>query len=534
MVTVKDATFELLRAHGLTTIFGNPGSNELLFLADLPDDFRYVLGLHEGVVASMADGFSQATGGPAFVNLHAAAGTGNAMGSLTNAWYSHTPLVITAGQQVRSTIGQEVMLSNVEAASLPRPLVKWSAEPAAPSDVVRTIGQAIHIATTSPAGPVYVSVPYDDWGHESGKEARHLAGRTVRRGGELSAAQLDGLRRALDAAKNPVLVLGPDVDAAAANADAVRLAERLAAPVWVAPSSSRAPFPTGHPHFRGVLPASVRRITALLTGHDLVLVVGAPVFRYHEYEPGEYLPEHTRLLHLTCDLGEAARSPVGEAVVAEIGPALAALAEAVQHSDRPAPAPRTTAPVRPGTSTHLSPDEVFVALDDLAPEDAIYVNETTSTVTSFWDHVEMRHPRSYLFPAAGGLGFGIAAAVGAQLGRPDRRVIGIIGDGSVNYGVSALWTAARHRTPVVFIVLNNQAYGALRGFATKLAADKVPGMDIAGIDFCALAQGYGVAAHRVGDLEDFRQTLEEALGSAAPTLIEVPTLTVSPFRPAGA
>ena len=530
MVTVKEATFDLLRAHGLTTVFGNPGSNELPFLSDLPDDFRYVLGLHEGVVASMADGFAQVTGRPAFVNLHAAAGTGNAMGSLTNAWYSHTPLVITAGQQVRSTIGQEVMLSNVEAASLPRPLVKWSAEPAAPSDVVRTIGQAIHTATTSPAGPVYVSVPYDDWARESGRESRHLTTHTVSRGGSLSPEQVAAITGMLDGATSPVLVLGPDVDAAEANADAVRLAERLAAPVWVAPSASRAPFPTGHPAFRGVLPASVAGITALLAGHDVVLVVGAPVFRYHEHEPGEYLPEDTRLVHLTCDPGEAARSPMGQAFVTEIGSALAALAAAVAQSDRPAPEPRTPAPVRAGTATHLSPDELFDALDDLAPEDAIYVNETTSTVTAFWDHVEMRHPHSYLFPAAGGLGFGMAAAVGAQLGCPDRRVIGIIGDGSVNYGVSALWTAAAHQTPVVFIVVNNQTYGALRGFATKLAADKVPGIDIPGIDFCALAEGYGVAAHRVTDVDDLRHALKAALASDAPMLIEVPTLTVSPFR----
>jgi len=143
MATVAQACYDVLRAGGLTTIFGNPGSNELKFLAAMPDDFRYVLGLHEGAVISMADGFALASGEPVLVNLHAASGSGNAMGGLTNAVYSHSPLVVTAGQQVRSTIGQEVMLANVDAAQLARPLVKWSSEPACAQDVPRTIAQAV-------------------------------------------------------------------------------------------------------------------------------------------------------------------------------------------------------------------------------------------------------------------------------------------------------------------------------------------------------------------------------------------------------
>jgi benzoylformate decarboxylase len=162
MTTVRDVTYELLRTHGLTTIFGSPGSSELPFLAGMPDDFRYVLGLHEGAVLAMVDGYSQALGGPAVVNLHTAAGTGNAMGVLTNTVYSHTPLVVLSGQQVRSTVGQEVVLSIVEPENLLRPLVKWSSQPACAEDVPRVISQAIHTATLPAQGPVFVSVPYDD------------------------------------------------------------------------------------------------------------------------------------------------------------------------------------------------------------------------------------------------------------------------------------------------------------------------------------------------------------------------------------
>ncbi len=533
MPDVKAATYQLLRHHGLTTIFGNPGSNELPFLAGMPEDFRYVLGLHEGVVAAMADGYAQATRRPAFVNLHSASGTGNAMGALTNAWYAHTPLVITAGQQVRATIGQEVMLANVDAASLPRPLVKWSAEPASPRDVVRTIGQAIHTAGLEPAGPVYVSVPYDDWAQQTGPEDAHLAARAVEHAGELSAGQLADLLARLDASVSPVLVLGPDVDSARGNDDAVTLAERLGAPVWVAPSASRCPFPTTHDAFRGVLPASVAGITALVAGHDVILVIGAPVFRYHQYEPGNYLPEGAQLLQVTCDPGEAARAPMGRALVASIGPALRRLAGAVPDRGvaiAPRPAVASSATASSATASGpLAPEDVFDVLNAESPEDAIYVNETTSTVNAFWDRIQMRHPGSYYFPASGGLGFGMPAAVGIQLAEPERRVVAVIGDGSANYGITALWTAAQYQVPVVFVILNNGTYGALRGFAAKLDALDAPGLDVPGIDFVSLARGYGVEAHRADSLEGLRRHFAKALASTGPTLLEVSISTVSPF-----
>ncbi|MFG2059903.1 benzoylformate decarboxylase [Micromonospora sp. NPDC048871] len=529
MASVRDVTFELLRAHGLTTIFGNPGSNELPFLAGLPDDFRYLLGLHEGVVLAMADGYAQARRGPALVNLHAAAGTGNAMGQLTNSVYSHSPLVVTAGQQVRSTIGQEVMLANMDAAALPRPLVKWSSEPSSAEDVPRTISQAIHTATLVPQGPVYVSVPYDDWQAESSVEARHLLSRTTVTAAALTTPQLTELAAALDRAERPVLILGPDVDAAAANDHAVALAEALAAPAWIAPSASRCPFPTRHPAFRGVLPAGVRAISDLLTGHDLVLVVGAPVFRYHQYDPGRYLPEGARLVHLTVDPGEAARAPMGDAIVCDLPDTLARLAAAVTPGRRPAlvPLPPIPAP-RPGSAGRLHPEEVFAVLRDTAGADTVWVTESTSTTGAFWAQADLRRPGSYYFPASGGLGFGLPSAVGVQLADPDRQVVALVGDGSANYGITALWTAARYRIPVIFVILRNGTYGALRWFAGVLGAGETPGLDIPDIDFTALAAGYGVTGVAVSSRTALVEAVTEALAAGEPRLIQVDTDLTTP------
>ncbi|CAM02420.1 benzoylformate decarboxylase [Saccharopolyspora erythraea NRRL 2338] len=476
----------------------------------------------------MADGYALARGGPALVNLHAAAGTGNALGALTNSVYSHSPLVITAGQQVRSTIGQEVMLANVDAASLPKPLVKWSAEPSCAQDVPRTISQAIHTANLPAKGPVYVSVPYDDWDGEAPREAGHLLRRSTTSAGSLGSEQLADLVQAVDSARNPVLVLGPDVDAQHANDHAVRLADKLNAPVWVAPSPSRCPFPTRHRSFRGVLPAAVQGVTDALDGHDLVLVAGAPVFRYHQYVPGEYLPEGARLVHLTSDPGEAARAPMGEALVCDIADALSRLADEAADTDRPRLPPLPDFPSVSGSGGAVHPAELFATLRDIAPEDAVYVKESTATTGTFWSQMDLSRQGSYFFPASGGLGFGLPAAVGAQLAHPERQVVGLIGDGSANYGITALWTAAQYRIPVSIVILKNGTYGALRWFAKVLDAGETPGMDVPGIDFVRIAGGYGVEATSVRTAADFATAFEDALGAGRPALIEVETELTEP------
>ncbi|SFB00570.1 benzoylformate decarboxylase [Collimonas sp. OK607] len=525
MTTVHQACYEILREQGLTTFFGNPGSNELPFLKDFPADFRYILGLQEAAVVGMADGFAQATGRPGFVNLHSAAGTGNAMGALANAWNSHTPLVVTAGQQVRSMVGVEALLANVDAATLPRPLVKWSCEPASAQEVPLALSRAIHMAATPAAGPVYVSVPYDDWAKEAGPGVEHLAKRRVETAGLPSPQRLASLKESLEQARNPLLIVGPDVDACGANGLAVALAEKLSMPVWMAPSAPRCSFPTTHPCFRGLLPAGIASISRLLEGHDLVLVVGAPVFRYHQYEPGDYLPAGTHLIAITCDVNEAARAPMGDAIIADIGLTLRALSENVSQTLRPLPAALRRpepAPEQPGP---LTPERVFDILDEMAPRDAIYVNESTSTTNILWERLRMTEPGSYYFAAAGGLGFALPAAVGIQLAKPERRVIGVIGDGSANYSIQALWTAAQYNIPTIFIIMKNGTYGALRWFAGVLQVENVPGLDVPGLDFCALARGYGVDALHVDSSETLAAALKQALAGNKPVLIEVETCT---------
>ncbi|MBW4718463.1 benzoylformate decarboxylase [Saccharothrix obliqua] len=519
MPTVRRIVHEFLERNGLTTVFGNPGSNELPFLADLPPSFQYVLGLHEGVVVGMADGYAQATGRPVLVNLHAAAGSGNAMGALTNAVHSRSPLVLTAGQQVRSAIGLEAMLANVEATNLMRPLVAWSGEPATASDVPRAVAQAVFEADVQ-RRPTYLSVPYDDWAQEV--EADTVLDRSVRRGAAPTEEQLAELVARFEQARNPALVLGGDIDTAGLFDRAVAFAEHRSVPTWVAPSPFRLPFPNRHVLFRGVLPAGIGAVSSALEGHDLVLVLGAPVFRYHQHVPGPYLPEGTRLVQVTDDAGAATRAPMGDALIADPGVVLEALL------DRTAPRPTEPGYVpnpEPATAPHaLHPEQVFAALRDTQPDDAIYVVESTSTNSAWWRQMDLRRGGSYFFPAAGGLGFGLPAAVGMAMGRPDRPVVAVVGDGSANYGITALWSAARYGVPVTFVILRNGTYGALRWFGELLGTPDVPGTEIPGLDFTRIAEGYGVPATTVSDEAALRARL--AVGGLQ--LIQVDTYPTSP------
>src|SRR6476660_9076394 len=204
MTTVRDATFDFLRRRGMTTMFGNPGSTELPMLAEFPDDFTYVLGLQEAVVVGMADGYAQASGKPTVVNLHTAPGVGNAMGAIFNAQANKSPLLVTAGNQTRSLMTLQANLTNRDAARMPHPLVKWSYEPPRAEDVPHALARATHLASLPPKGPVFVSIPMDDWQAEVDSDAVAQATKRQVRGDAVAPPDaIAELAEALQNAKNP-------------------------------------------------------------------------------------------------------------------------------------------------------------------------------------------------------------------------------------------------------------------------------------------------------------------------------------------
>lgn len=523
MSTVREAAFDLFRARAMTTMFGNPGSTELPMLGDFPDDFRYVLGLQEAVVVGMADGYAQASGGPALVNLHTAPGVGNAMGAIFNAQANHSPLVITAGQQTRSLVTLQANLTNRDATRMPHPLVKWSYEPARAQDVPLALARATHLASLPPKGPTFVSIPMDDWDAEvDGGDARAAIERrtTGRALGDPEA--VTELARRLEAAANPVLVAGPEIDAAGAWEAAVALAERQRLAVFAtpAPGGGRIGFPEGHPNFRGVLPPAIGPLAETLAGRDLILVVGSSVFPYYPNIPGPLLPENAELVQITSDPDEAARAPMGDAIVADVKLTLEQLLEQVEESDRdpgaslPAPEPGPEQDPITGTAA-------MNALAAAFPDDGIIVLESPSTTLALRNQLRLSRPGSYYFGAGGGLGFGLAAALGVQLAQPDRPVVCVVGEGSAQYAISAFWSAIAYEVPVTFLVVRNSEYGILKWFSSIEGVSGAPGLELPGLDTAAIAAGYGVPTTRVDSADALREALASAIAANRPELVEV-------------
>ena len=504
-VTVAESFYAVLRAHGVTRIFGNPGSNELTMLKYLPDDIEYVLALQEGAAVAMAEGYARASGTVGFANLHSSSGAGNAMGNLTNSSAGHAPLVILAGQQSRRYVPFNAMLTNVASTRLADPLVKWSGEPLRPEDTALLTTRALLLAAAAPSGPVFLSVPLDGWARPA--DASTLPPplpRDVSADPVVAASAIDLLASELGRASAPALVLGPGVDTDLGWSAAVRLAEARGIPVWVAPSPSRAPFPTRHGLFRGLLPTGLGAVSEALAGHDLVLTFGAAVFRYHQFVDGPLLVDGARVVGVTSDPDEATRAPMGSLIVGDPADALARLAEAVPPSDGEAVPARVVEPA-PVTAAPFSAEAILDAVDRGKPDDAIVVLEWTSADT-LWTRLSFDRAGSYYFPASGGLGWGLPAAIGVAMGAPDRPVVALIGDGAMQYTPAALWTAARYRVPMTFVICQNQEYGALQRFARVMEVPDADYLDISGLDPVSIAQGYGVEARHVDtlqELEDF-------------------------------
>ena len=517
MASVREATFEVLRSLGTTTVFGNPGSTELPFLRDFPDDFDYVLGLQEAAVLAIADGYAQAGGRPALVNLHTAPGLGNAMGAMVNAHHARSPLVVTAGQQDRRQLALEPLLHG-RLTELAKPYVKWSHEPARAEDVPAALVRAYHTAAREPQGPVFVSIPMDDWEAEvEPVEARQVARRTAPDPGAL-----DDVADALRASERPAIVAGDGVGRNDAWREVVELAEKLRASVYNEPTATRASFPQDHGLFRGSLAPAREAVRKRLAGHDAVLVLGAAVFKYYPHTPGDFVEPGTRVLQVTDDPDEATRSATGTSVVGNVALAARALIDALPAAERPWPEEPPKPDVPPATKP-ITVDYLMHTLGAALPEDAVVVNEAVSSESKLRRRIPVTRPNSFFGSAGvgGGLGFGMAGAVGVQMALPDRPVVAVIGEGAAMYTAQALWTAASYGVPVTYVVVNNSQYAILKSFAGQAGIENVPGLDLPNLDPAAVARSFGVPAEKAEDPDGLSGTLERAITGDGPYLVDV-------------
>jgi benzoylformate decarboxylase len=524
-MTVHQATYNLLRRLGLTTVFGNPGSTEQPFLKNFPKDFQYVLGLQEASVVAMADGFAQGTKKPVLVNLHSGAGTGNGMCNIMTAFQNKTPLIITAGQQTREMILGEPLLTNRDETMLPRPWVKWAYQPVRAQDVPAAIMRAYVTAMQPPAGPVYVSIPLDDWDQPALGEAviRSASARY-----SPDPERLASFAERIKKSKNPVLVYGPEVERAGGWNAGVKLAERLKAPVYISPLSDKASFPQTHPQFRGMLPIAIGPLSERLRGHDLIIVIGAQVFRYYPFVPGKYLPEGAELLQVTNDPSDAATAVAGDSMLSDARIALETLIDSVPNvTSRTAPTGVAVKAKLPSSSNNpLTALEAFCALSELRPKDAILVNETASNSADLIQFWPIQKADTFYTFASGGLGWGLPASVGVALaekkngsGRP---VVAVIGDGAFQYSIQSIYTAVQLKLKVIFVVPCNGEYAILKEFAVLEKTPNVPGLDLPGLDIISAAKGFGCATIHAKTTEEIKDAFGGALKADGPTVIAIP------------
>jgi benzoylformate decarboxylase len=531
--TVRDATFDVLRRLGLTTIFSNPGSTEVPFLAGMPDDLTFVLGLHEGSVVAMAAGHAIGRGAPSLALLHSTPGLGNAVAALATARSNRAPLVVIVGQQDRRHLALEPFLAG-RLSGLAGEYPVWSDQPARPQDVPGAIVRAYHEAATA-RGPAIVIVPMDDWLAPAPEAHETIGPQRLLRSAGADTAAVDALAALLGEASAPAIVAGAGADGAAGWAALTALAERLACPVFQEPFGGQAGFPQDHPQFAGHLPARRARLRDTLAPHDVVLIVGTGALRQYPFDSGPLVSEGTRLAVVTQDPDEAHRSPVELAVLGDPAALCAALAAAVdargepngprrQRPDPPAP-PADGEPMRAG--------HVLAALAERLPRDAVLVEETPSSRPELHARIAATEPLGFV-SAMGMLGFALPAAIGLRMAQPGRPILTVVGDGASLYQIQSLWSAARYGAGVLFIVLANGGYAIMDRLAERNGGQG-PWPQIDGVDICSIARGFGCDAVRVETHEALLDRLDAELPTlgerATPLLLEVVVAQDETFDP---
>ncbi|MFJ9373107.1 thiamine pyrophosphate-binding protein [Streptomyces sp. NPDC101455] len=532
------ALLDVLRGEGVDRIFGNPGTTELPFLAALSEAGNapeYVLGVHEGAVVSMADGYARGTGRPAFVSLHIAAGLANGLIGLLNARRSRIPLVVTAGQQDRRHLQQDPMLSG-DLLGLARPAVKATYDIQHARDLPLALRRAFAQSQRPPAGPVFLSLPMDLLAEDTEVE---VPARTApaRQG---PATGLDRAALLLGGAARPAIVAGDGAGREDAVAALVRTAEACGATVYHQPMADCLNFPATHPLYAGMLPPRHDAIRDTLSSYDTVLIVGAHAFTPHHYSPGPALPPGITVVQLDSDADEIGRNfPADAGLVGALAPSLHRLAELLREQvpdhtakarmlragerhtaerdrvESAAHAAYSTAPLAPWAAAH--------AVARGLPPDAVVVEEAITVGLLLRRLLRLDRPGSYTHAVGGGLGWGIGAAVGRSLAEPGRPVVSVLGDGCALFGLQGLWSAARQQVPVLFVVMGNGSYRTLQDtYRAMGGTGRCPGTELGDLDFTRAARFFGVDAVRADSADHLRELVAGADELTRPLLVDVP------------
>ncbi len=541
----RQVLLETLINHGVDRIFGNPGTTESPLLDSLLDypQLQYIVHLHEGVATGAANFYAQASGKTAFVNLHVAPGLGNAIGAIYSALKNNSPMVVTAGQQDTRMRLRDPILGH-DLAAIAAPVTKWSVQVERADELGPILQRAFKIANEAPAGPVFVALPID----VMEQETSIAAGRP---GHSYTATRPDpagiaAMAKLLAAAKSPAIVAGDDIARAGADKTLVKLVEKLGASVWFEGLRGQNSFPTDHPAYRGTLAFDALGVARQLADSDLVLMVGGPFFEEVWYAPGSPFAAGTKVLQIEAGASRLAYNFALDAgVVADAGAALEALDAALTGVDAAAASKRNEAmkarkaaddaaqKARVEKAWARTPTSMARAMAEIragSPKDVVVVDETITANLDLFKTFTFKGPGDYYSGRGGGIGQGLAGAIGVAVAETKRPILCVSGDGSSMYSIQALWTAAHHELPIVFVILANREYRVLKHNIDAYRArfdvksnKPYMHMDLTGptMGFADLARGMGVAGTYVDKADDIKAAIEAAFKSGKPHLVEI-------------
>jgi benzoylformate decarboxylase len=546
-ISGKQAFLEILKQEGVSVMFGNPGTTELPLMDGLAREpgIHYVLALQEAVAIAMADGYAQASGGLAAVNVHVSPGLGNAMGMLYDAYKAGAPLLLTAGQHDQCfTVTEPILWSDLPPVA--RPYVKWSTEAHRLEDLPRIVRRAVKTALAHPTGPVFLSLPVDVLNAERELDLGAPTRVAPRLVGDRGA--IDEAAARLVRAERPLLVAGDAVSQGDALAEMVELAELLGAPVMGECVASTCAFPFTHPLYAGPMPRLGPQIRAALMRHDLLCSIGGDLFTLSLPDDVEPMPPGLDVVHVDVDPWELGKNyPAAVAIQADPKGALPELIEAVRRHAGKHGHPQAARRLEAARAAHaqaladlerraqqeaaqvpISPLTLVHEVARAVPDDVTIVDESISSAAGVRHFFRCADAKAFFGLRGGGIGWGLPAALGVKLALPRRPVVALVGDGSAMYTAQALWTAARESLAVTYVIFNNASYRilkqrtrALKGFSAE--DDRYVGMDLDRplIDHVGLARALGVPGERVDKAGDVAGAVTRALASGGPYLLDV-------------
>ena len=535
-------------------VFGLGGSEEVGFLDALVDrlELQYVQSLHEGSVMSMADGYARASGEIPIVNLHSVAGAGYAFAPMVNAFKDRIPVVITVGRQATDIRGSNAFLEAVNLHQFPKDYTRWTWDVMAASTIPDVLRRAFLLATVPPGGPTFVTFSKDLW--EEPVASAEIVPK-ARSGLDLELAPSDDLvQKACDllvAADFPVITAGREVSRYGGVDELLRIAELIGAPLFKELHVAHCPHvvPSTHPHSAGMFTEDPNYPKEF----DLYWSAGGTMFSLGALPLEPLVPKSAKVLHTGFDAAEIGRTyPVDVPMMANVQVAARAIMEELEsrNLNTTAIAERRSKVVAYHDARRKRLDRVTAEKWDQAPiacerlmkeisnklePDAIVVSELVTSEAYLSTYLEMDHTssrrRRNLTSSGGVLGWGVAAAVGAKIAKPHQQVFALVGDGSFQFGVQALWSAVRYEVPIGIVIFRNGQYQANRKFLDAYgkraaATGKYIGVSLGSpdIDNVSIAKGYGVEGEHVEKPEELTAALDRCLDAVAdgrPYLLDV-------------